>query len=157
MNSIKVNKSFLTTVATLFVGIVSTVYYLKFHSSEECKKSEEDELFEDEKLEGCDQSAFDGSERDYVENEICLSEENNDLDKQIITDEMKTSQEWYNNDNNVCIRDPDGWRDNKDPKKFWENTPISKENYIIRRNLSTLSFTSDKNDPFHEDNIDDLI
>lgn len=167
MNTVKNNKGFLTTVAALFIGVVGTTWYLKFRDCEECKRYEDD----DQSAERCDQSTFDENEKKSIKTiDDTLKTESKDniylgkekveedtLGEQVISEGMRTSQEWYRNDNNVCIRDPDGWRDNEDPKKFWKDIPISQEDYIIRRNLSTLSFRSDKGDPFPEDNIDDLI
>lgn len=162
-----VNKGLVTIAATFLLGVIGTTWFLKFRGCKECKRREEEDLFSDN-VELCDQSAFDGSQRvdkgdnivETIEAEVSKDEmydgkekQKDEEDKFIINEEMRTSQEWYRNDDKVNIKDADGWRDNEDPEKFWKETPITKEDYIIRRNLSTLSFNSkgDKFDPFVED------
>lgn len=153
-----VNKGLVTAAATFLLGVIGTAWYLKSLGCKECKRREEEELFGDsDGVEQCDQSAFDGSQR--VEAEVSRDEMYDGEEKQeefVINEDMRTSQEWYRNDDKVNIKDADGWRDNEDPEKFWKETPITKEDYIIRRNLSTLSFNSkgDKSDPFV---VDDLL
>lgn len=136
-----INRGLVAAVATFFLGVVGTIWYLK--------SSKDD----DDDVELCDQSAFDGSQRvetvktvETVEDKL----EEVNTDQTHINEEMRTSQEWYRNDDKVNIKDADGWRDNENPEKFWKEIPISKEDYIIRRNLSTLSFNSngDKSEPF---------
>lgn len=161
-----VNRGFLTAAATFLLGVVGTIWYFKSQDCKECKRRKDDELFSDN-VELCDQSAFDGSQRvdNIIENnleevnkdEMYVGEEKQKEDEEeyVINEEMRTSQEWYRNDDKVNIKDVDGWRDNENPEKFWKETPITKEDYIIRRNLSTLSFNSkgDKYDPFLDNEL----
>lgn len=52
---------------------------------------------------------------------------------------LKTSHEWYNLTNvykNIC--DPDGWRDEKDPSKFWHTELISFSDYQQRVDRSSI-------------------
>lgn len=78
-----------------------------------------------------------------VEDEV--SQEVDNVVAEIVKEEsdpMKTSQEWYEDDGKVIIKDADGWKDTDDPKQFWHKIPISQEDYLIRRNLSTISINS---------------
>lgn len=159
------NNNMSVAFVTFFLGVIGTAWYFKFRGY---KRGEDDELYSTD-LEVCDQSAFDGSERvaedvevgeddKVIETVEDVFEEEPTYEMYHINEEMRTSQEWYHNDKNVNIKQPDGWRDADDPKSFWNKVAISKENYIIRRSLSTLSFNSkgDKNDPFPDDD-DELL
>lgn len=68
----------------------------------------------------------------------------------LLDHKLKTSHDWYMEDSGVIIKDPDGWGDVEDPEKFWKTELITKEDYILRRNVSTVSFkeglTNDKED-----------
>ena len=52
---------------------------------------------------------------------------------------LRTSHEWYKLTHvlkNMC--DPDGWRDEKDPGKFWHTEPISFSDYQRRVHMSSM-------------------
>lgn len=93
-----------------------------------------------------------GNVNDFISNnriigqsELDVEEKTENIKTKITKEELnpiKTSQEWYNDDGKVIIKDADGWKDTDNPKQFWEKVPISKEDYLIRRNLSTISINS---------------
>lgn len=136
-----INKSHVFSISSFLLGVASATFYIKYTDYKNCKKKEEDKLLNDGYgAELCDQSAFDGSQR-------------TDINKC----EMKTSEEWNNEDTNIKILDYDGWNDCENFNNFWKNTLITKEDYIIRRNLSTILFISGNKGNEDSINYDDLL
>lgn len=133
-----INKSHVFSISSFLLGVASATFYIKYTDYKNCKKKEEDKLLNDGYgSELCDQSVFDGSQRTTINK--C------EKNKEVVKDdneEMKTSEEWNNEDTNIKILDYDGWNDCENFNNFWENTLITKEDYIIRRNLSTILFIS---------------
>lgn len=43
--------------------------------------------------------------------------------------ELKTSEQWYAEQDEVTIVDPDGWRHKDLPSNYWSEVPITKEEF----------------------------
>ncbi len=62
---------------------------------------------------------------------------------------MKTSSEWYQEDKDCDIRDPDGWPRDESGFEFWYFVLITKEDYQKRKSLSTPArYTEEHPEPY---------